>query len=308
MFKNSHLGADDRIASRSSEASSSSNLTDSKLGSRPSLSRESLLSAATTKTEKSYGYAAQERSEKSLKCSRSPMHSRAQRFFMTAQMRELPETEVDTTNDRSSTLHHRLRSPQLFGRREIPLENQKYKWFSNLICPSTNTSTNKSCIRTFGTGHTSKSGVVPSFCEWCEHSFRRSQKDRIPPYQHVIDASKAKSIQLKPESGSECNASTYCLSDMLKSTKYRPLSAASICSTNSTSSSSSSGSGVEHLSCKHSTSYLASVESLADQSEPELTELNVHAAVVTTVFERACLEIVDSEQNYVSDLGQVIRG
>uniref|UniRef100_A0A1A9WYU2 DH domain-containing protein n=1 Tax=Glossina brevipalpis TaxID=37001 RepID=A0A1A9WYU2_9MUSC len=83
--------------------------------------------------------------------------------------------------------------------------------------------------------------------------------------------------------------------------KHRPLSSLSICST---SSSSSSGSGLDHLGCKHSTSYLASVESLADQSENELMEVPTGM----TVFERACLEIVDSERSYVNDLGEVIQG
>uniref|UniRef100_A0A1B0BNH0 DH domain-containing protein n=1 Tax=Glossina palpalis gambiensis TaxID=67801 RepID=A0A1B0BNH0_9MUSC len=83
--------------------------------------------------------------------------------------------------------------------------------------------------------------------------------------------------------------------------KHRPLSSLSICST---SSSSSSGSGLDHLGCKHSTSYLASVESLADQSENELMEVPTGMSV----FERACLEIVDSERSYVNDLGEVIQG
>lgn len=83
--------------------------------------------------------------------------------------------------------------------------------------------------------------------------------------------------------------------------KHRPLSSSSICST---SSSSSSSSGAEHMNCKLNTSYLASVESLADHSENELTE--THAGM--SVFERACMEIVDSERNYVNDLGEVING
>lgn len=84
--------------------------------------------------------------------------------------------------------------------------------------------------------------------------------------------------------------------------KHRPLSSSSICST--TSSSSSSSSGAEHINGKFNTSYLASVESLADHSENELTE--THSGM--TVFERACMEIIDSERNYVNDLGEIING
>ncbi|XP_055921635.1 uncharacterized protein LOC129952814 [Eupeodes corollae] len=79
--------------------------------------------------------------------------------------------------------------------------------------------------------------------------------------------------------------------------KHRPLSSSSISST-----SSSSSSGSEHI--KPATSYLASVESLADHSENEIE--NRHGTY--TVFERACMELVDTETNYVEDLGQVITG
>lgn len=88
------------------------------------------------------------------------------------------------------------------------------------------------------------------------------------------------------------------LPDIMK-LKHRPLSSSSICST-----SSSSSSGSEHLNAKLTTSYLASVESLADQSETELVD--PHTGL--SVFERSCLEIVDSERSYVEDLGQVVRG
>ncbi|XP_039953560.1 uncharacterized protein LOC120770289 isoform X1 [Bactrocera tryoni] len=81
--------------------------------------------------------------------------------------------------------------------------------------------------------------------------------------------------------------------------KHRPLSSSSICST-----SSSSSSGSDHLNGKLATSYLASVESLADQSENEL--MDPHSGM--TVLERAMLEIVDSERSFVEDLGQVIKG
>ncbi|XP_055839224.1 uncharacterized protein LOC129907162 [Episyrphus balteatus] len=79
--------------------------------------------------------------------------------------------------------------------------------------------------------------------------------------------------------------------------KHRPLSSSSISST-----SSSSSSGSEHI--KLATSYLASVESLADHSENEID--NRHGTY--SVFERACMELADTERNYVEDLRQVIRG
>ena len=92
--------------------------------------------------------------------------------------------------------------------------------------------------------------------------------------------------------------STLMLPDIAK-LKHRPLSSSSICST---SSSSSSSSGTDHINGKLNTSYLASIESLAD--EHDLTD--PHSGM--TVFERACMEIVDSERSYVNDLGEVIRG
>ncbi|KAL5287930.1 PLEKHG1 family protein [Megaselia abdita] len=81
------------------------------------------------------------------------------------------------------------------------------------------------------------------------------------------------------------------------STTTRPVS---VCST---SSSSSSGSDNLHEKHVHGVSYLASVESLAEHSEGEH-----ETGIRLTVFERACLEIVDSERNYVNDLGQIING
>lgn len=92
--------------------------------------------------------------------------------------------------------------------------------------------------------------------------------------------------------------STLMLPDIAK-LKHRPLSSSSICST---SSSSSSSSGTDHIGGKLNTSYLASIESLAD--EHDLTD--PHSGM--TVFERACMEIVDSERSYVNDLGEVIKG
>lgn len=94
----------------------------------------------------------------------------------------------------------------------------------------------------------------------------------------------------------------------------RPLSSSSICST---SSSSSSGSDQLLNGKLAATSYLASVESLAE-SENELGDHlhhhhhhhHHHAShtAAMSVLERACLEIVDSERSYVEDLGQVIKG
>ncbi|XP_037928584.1 rhoGEF domain-containing protein gxcJ-like [Teleopsis dalmanni] len=81
--------------------------------------------------------------------------------------------------------------------------------------------------------------------------------------------------------------------------KIRPLSSSSICSTTS-----SSSSGSDQLNSKLNSSYLASVESLADHSENESTDLHISLSV----YERACMEIIDSERSYVEDLGQVIKG
>ena len=47
--------------------------------------------------------------------------------------------------------------------------------------------------------------------------------------------------------------------------------------------------------------YLASIESLADHSESE-----IHPSL--TMCERAALEIIDSERNFVEDVGQIIKG
>lgn len=86
----------------------------------------------------------------------------------------------------------------------------------------------------------------------------------------------------------------------LKRTKSRPLSSVSISST-----SSSSSSGSDEMSPNITAiSYLASVESLADHSETESHRVGNSI----TVLERSCMEIVDSEQNYVDDLCQVING
>jgi len=84
----------------------------------------------------------------------------------------------------------------------------------------------------------------------------------------------------------------------------RPLSSSSICST---SSSSSSGSDQLLNGKLTATSYLASVESLAE-SENELGDHHQSHTAAMSVLERACLEILDSERSFVQDLGQVIKG
>ncbi|KAG5678381.1 hypothetical protein PVAND_008061 [Polypedilum vanderplanki] len=91
------------------------------------------------------------------------------------------------------------------------------------------------------------------------------------------------------------------------STKHRPLSAASISSSSSSTSSASSSNsfGNDHLPSGGkfvvNSTYLASIESLADHSENE-------GNPSLTMCERAALEIVDSEKSYVEDLGQIIKG
>ncbi|KAH8277590.1 hypothetical protein KR018_001679, partial [Drosophila ironensis] len=85
----------------------------------------------------------------------------------------------------------------------------------------------------------------------------------------------------------------------------RPLSSSSICST-----SSSSSSGSDHLlnGKLATTSYLASVESLAESENDLGDPHHAHHPPAMSVLERACLEIVDSERSFVEDLGQVIKG
>lgn len=90
------------------------------------------------------------------------------------------------------------------------------------------------------------------------------------------------------------------------SSKHRPLSAASISSSSSSTSTASSSNsfGAENLvngKLIGGTTYLASIESLADHSENEINPS-------LTMCERAALEIIDSEKSYVQDLGQIIRG
>ncbi|XP_055379817.1 uncharacterized protein LOC129610976 isoform X2 [Condylostylus longicornis] len=96
--------------------------------------------------------------------------------------------------------------------------------------------------------------------------------------------------------------------------KCRPLSSVSICSTSSSTSSSTTGSSTSanenHITEKSSevTSYLASVESLADHSEGEFNSSLASSNNTLSVLERSCLEVIDSERSYVEDLRQVIQG
>uniref|UniRef100_A0A182NHE0 DH domain-containing protein n=1 Tax=Anopheles dirus TaxID=7168 RepID=A0A182NHE0_9DIPT len=102
----------------------------------------------------------------------------------------------------------------------------------------------------------------------------------------------------------------------------RPLSASSIGSFSSSASSSGSDHHLPGGKCSAPGSYQASVESLADHSEPEQGTANLLllrpcdgletvpciAVSGMTMCERAVREIIDSESSYVKDLGQVIRG
>ncbi|GAB0100603.1 Dbl homology (DH) domain [Sergentomyia squamirostris] len=83
----------------------------------------------------------------------------------------------------------------------------------------------------------------------------------------------------------------------------RPLSESSTYSISSTSS--SSGEEIQSAQIGAGSSYLASVESLADHSDIDGVP---GFAGSLTMCERAVMEIIDSEQCYVEDLGQVIRG
>uniref|UniRef100_A0A182JW86 DH domain-containing protein n=1 Tax=Anopheles christyi TaxID=43041 RepID=A0A182JW86_9DIPT len=89
----------------------------------------------------------------------------------------------------------------------------------------------------------------------------------------------------------------------------RPLSASSICSFSSSTSSSGSEHHLPGGKGSAPGSYQASVESLADHSEPEHNGApTIGVTIGLTMCERAVREIIDSESSYVKDLGQVIRG
>lgn len=122
----------------------------------------------------------------------------------------------------------------------------------------------------------------------------------------IIGYEKSSSLVFKkpmlPQNGKTAVNSVNSIKQLKGSPKlsHRPLSVSSICST---SSSSSSGSDM----AKQRTNYLASVESLADQSENDDSVGSSHNKNLT-VLERAAMEIVDSERSYVEDLKQVIQG
>ncbi|ETN66268.1 hypothetical protein AND_001903 [Anopheles darlingi] len=139
------------------------------------------------------------------------------------------------------------------------------------------------------------------------------------------------SLDASATSGSSSSGYSSKASLMTPSTPVlnsRPLSASSIGSSYSSTSTSSTSSslGSENLlagrKCSSAPSYQASVESLADHSEPEPASIasgNLHggsagttvAVAMTpglTMCERAVREIIESESSYVKDLGQVIRG
>lgn len=135
------------------------------------------------------------------------------------------------------------------------------------------------------------------------------EQDEDVPNGEPVDASPTPDTTTTPTANgnSAKNVETAALTEGttpttvdLKRTKTRPLSSVSISST-----SSSSSTGSDEMSPNQTAiSYLASVESLADHSESESPRI----ANSITVLERACMEIVDSEQNYVDDLCQVING
>lgn len=193
---------------------------------------------------------------------------------------------ADITNKQMDDLHQHLCNPPISISKEMS--------------STTNTSSSNSNLNSYSISAETKIGTENILSKYSKY-FPKS-------YEQNIDSRKLKSIVLKSENCPPNNNSTYGISETFKGINCRPLSAASICSINSTSSSLSSSSGTEHFSYKHNNFYLASVESLDDQSELKVTKLNPHMSTTTTVFERACQEIVDSEKNYVNDLGQVIQG
>lgn len=133
-----------------------------------------------------------------------------------------------------------------------------------------------------------------------EHDVKNLSSKSFALPTTIINTKQSQAQQLAKDTVKATSNSTLVSGETAK-LKHRPLSSLSICST---SSSSSSGSGMDHISGKMNTSYLASVESLADPSENEQRD----PYVGMTVFERACLEIVESERNYVNDLEEIIRG
>lgn len=123
--------------------------------------------------------------------------------------------------------------------------------------------------------------------------------ENVPNAGSDVASSTAESTPVTVENGNSTKETDSATVD-LKRSKIRPLSSVSISST-----SSSSSTGSDEMSPNQTAiSYLASVESLADHSETESPRIGNSI----TVLERSCMEIVDSEQNYVDDLCQVING
>lgn len=109
---------------------------------------------------------------------------------------------------------------------------------------------------------------------------------------------------LSSKASSKTSINTINSDGSLGLSNNRRLSNISICSVSSSSSSGSDNSNLNNG--KLGTSYLASIESLADHSEGELMNNSKH--INLTMCERAVLEIVESERNYMEDIGQVING
>lgn len=152
-----------------------------------------------------------------------------------------------------------------------PVDIQSKKTMNGDVDDASSNSPNQSRKSSTSSGHSDTPTLVPS----------------TPPAASAL-VSSSTSSSASPRTSTSNSIST---------TTTRPVS---VCST---SSSSSSGSDNLHEKHVHGVSYLASVESLAEHSEGEH-----ETGIRLTVFERACLEIVDSERNYVNDLGQIING
>lgn len=291
-MKNSHLGKENPSTTNSSETICS--LTNRKLNQRKSLLTES------TKVSKLYGYFSQEQSN-SLKKPFVDVLPKVQHTLLPIQTSSV---EVDISEKQIDDPHQTNTS--ITNQKKI-LGNQNYKLFSNRLASTSNASSNKKDLISFSKKEETticNDGVLSEYSKYSSNSHKRN----IHSFQKVINAAKIKPMTLKNKDCPQSNISPYNTSKIFKDINYNPLSAASVCSINSISSNTSSSSGTEDFSCKHNTFYLASVESLADQSESELTKLNAVVGLTTSIFERACQEIVDSEKNYVNDLGQVIQG
>ncbi|XP_059613455.1 pleckstrin homology domain-containing family G member 3-like [Phlebotomus argentipes] len=131
----------------------------------------------------------------------------------------------------------------------------------------------------------------------CRASTRISSPDAKGSY------SRTKLLANRPLPGSPKLSEKKSSESPEKGNGLRPLSGSSIYSLSSTSS--SSGEEIQAVKLGAATSYLASVESLADHSDTD--GISAFGSGLT-MCERAVMEIIDSERCYVEDLGQVIRG